>query len=208
MKTTCQASRKDGQHCAQHVWRQASSNPGDSASLCFIRPRFHRKLAISAPRQSQAHCVVVVARQIRAGAPQVEGRSQPSAQLCTAQPVSGSCKTDFAGLPTVDSLPLQDDAIRALEAQLAGSKEAGQEFETELQRKLGISEARVTDLLEAQAKARRSTAAKAEHFAMAHAALTAELDSLKACCTPLPFVQLPGDCGPVTAWTTSRQSTT
>ena len=86
-----------------------------------------------------------------------------------------------------DSMPSQDDAIRELEAQLAGSNEAGQESETELQRKLGISEARVTDLLAAQAKARRSAAAKAEDFAMTHAALTAEIDSLKAC-IPFPFL--------------------
>ena len=88
------------------------------------------------------------------------------------------------GIPTGDSMPLQDEAIRKLEAQLAGFKEAGQVSETELRRKLGISEAQVTDLLEAQAKARQKAAAKAEDFAITHAALTAEINSLKAC-TPL-----------------------
>ena len=89
---------------------------------------------------------------------------------------------------------IQDDVIQRFEVRFIKSQNEARRLAEELaktRKQLEVSQVRISDLLDVQAKHRRAAAARAEEFTMLHASLTATIADLKV---PRPVRALPPAC--------------
>ena len=77
---------------------------------------------------------------------------------------------------------MQDETIRQLEARHTAAQHGAREQQEEaddLRRTYDVADARITDLLQAQSKARRASVIQKKDSEQTHERLTAEIESLK-----------------------------